>query len=278
MTLQDLERDHQHRVLAIQQRYGVRVHESQKKVDEVETLWEDIRSEVERLPRYSSGWFYWPFMTVLAFLEAPLNRLSFELFFSESPLWSFFVALMCGLLLIALSHFFGLGICRFRYNMTALRRATGKRRSGVSVIGQLLIQGSLILAICYGIAILRQGYLLFALGGDTSFAQALEQQNYSGAAALVLNAGLRVEGLVFLIINLGVVGVGIFAACLCHDPHPDFQEQDQKLKASRKDLAFQKRIFAEIMAKEERRYAAAEMRHHERSAMGRALPNFSQSD
>lgn len=274
MTLEDLERDHQHRIVAIKQRYGVRVKTARENLGVVETRWDDINSEVERLPRYSSGLFYWPFMAVLSVLEAPLNRLSFELFFTESPLWSFFVALMCGVLLIALAHVFGLGICRFRYNISSLHRVTGRRRSGASIVSQLLFQAALIFAMCYGIAVLRQGYLLFALGGDTSFADALEQENYTQAAALVLSAGLRVEGVVFLTINLGVVAVGVFAALLCHDAHPDYQDIDLKLKTLRKELAFQERVLGEAMAKEERRYAAAELKVRNTPVAARILPDY----
>ncbi len=273
--LEDLERDHEHRVLAIRQKYGVRVKAALTDVEQKRRLWDAIQTGEERLPRYSNPLFYWPFMGVLAVLEAPLNRLSFELFFTESPLWSFFVALMCGVLLIALAHFLGLGICRYRFNRDAAQRNAGMQNAGAGLVLQLLLLAALIGLICYGIAILRQGYLLYALQTDTSFADALAQQDYSQAAALVLNVGLRVEGVVFLVINLGVVAVGIFAAMLCHDPHPNFQAVDVALKAAERDLAFQERILGEAMAREERRFGAEEMKlrkRHDRAS--RALPNF----
>jgi hypothetical protein len=272
--LENLERDHENRMLGIRQKYGVRVKAAQTEADNKQRLWDEIYAAEERLPRYAHPLFYWPFMGVLAILEAPLNRLSFELFFTESPLWSFFVALMCGVLLIALAHFLGLGICRFRYNRTVAQRALG-RKAGGGLIVQLLILAAVIAAICYGIAILRQGYLLYALQADTSFADALAQQNYSQAAALVLSAGLRVEGVVFLVINLGVVVVGAFAAMLCHDPHPNFQAIDIALKTAERDLAFQERVLGEAMAREQRRYGAEDLKLRRRmDRTGRALPSF----
>lgn len=273
--LENLERDHENRVLGIRQKYGVRVKAAQTEAEGQQRLWDAIYTSEERLPRYSHALFYWPFMGVLAILEAPLNRLSFELFFTESPLWSFFVALMCGVLLIALAHFLGLGICRFRYNRDAAQRSAGRQTAGAGLILQLFVLAALIAFICYGIAVLRQGYLLYALQADTSFADALAQQNYSQAASLVLSAGLRVEGVVFLVINLGVVAVGVFAAMLCHDPHPNFQAVDIALKAAERDLAFQERILGEAMAREQRRYGAEVLKLRRRiDRSGRALPHF----
>lgn len=252
---QEAEQGHQHRLTTIDERYGVRVASTQDEVDRLQTEWSEIKSSEERLPRYSSPLFYWPFMAILAVAEAPLNRLSFELFFVESPIVSFGVALLCGAILMSLAHFLGLGICRFRYNLETQQKKTGNRRTGLNLVLVILGLSALIYALCYGIAILRQGYLTFALGEDPSFAEMLETERFTQAALHALSSSLQVEGFVFLAINLGVVGVGTFAAIFCHDPHPDYERIDRLLKAARKDLAFNKKILAEARAREERRYA-----------------------
>ncbi|HVY85173.1 MAG TPA: hypothetical protein VG943_08570 [Caulobacterales bacterium] len=257
--LEKAQRDHQHRLTSIDHRYRVRVDAAQREVDRLKGQWDDIQTAEDRLPRYSHPFFYWLVMAILAACESPLNRLSFELFFSDSPLWAFCVALLCGVVLIGLAHFFGEGLCRFRYNVKRQRTDSGKRNSGFGVVFMLLLQAALIFALCYGIAILRQGYLSYSLRQDPSFNQYLEQDQYVQAAAFALRASLQVDGLVFLVINLGVVGIGVLAAIFCHDPHPDFEKVDRDLKAARKDLAFHERTYAEALAKEERRFGAEEI-------------------
>jgi hypothetical protein len=119
--------------------------------------------------------------------------------------------------------------------------------------------------------------LTFALGEDDSFATLLEQDQITQAAAMVLQSALMVEGAIFLIINLAVVIVGVFAALLCHDPHPDFERLDRALKAARKDLAFNKKILGEALGKAQRRFAATEREEDKhRNSSPRQLPNFSE--
>lgn len=240
-----LAQDHVRRLAAITKRYEAKLTHAMSRVQRANSVWDEIQGEVNRQPRYSSPWFYMPFMIALAIAEVPINRLSFELFFRESPAISLVVSLLVGGVLVALSHRLGMLFCRFGYFT---------RRHGWKVeLSQVVVVTALIGALCYGLSVLRQGFLAAAIQPEIGFAEAM-----SGAGSLEmlrLNASLALEGWIFLFINLAVVLVGVSAAFFCHDGHPDFQKADIERKKAEKAIATIRTQIAEAEAAEQRRHA-----------------------
>jgi signal transduction histidine kinase len=246
------EENNRRRTHAISTRFDPSIAAAERELEVVTGQWEDIYGQVNRYPRYSSPYFYWPFMVVLAICEVPVNRLSFELFFAESPAISIAVSLLVGTTLIALAHGIGTVTRRFSYNA----RSSGAWPS----VLQLAVMLTLVGLLCYGVAVLRQGYLAFVTQPDTGFADLIESDQYGQAALLALRTTLGIEGYIFLFINLAIVMVGVLAAYFCHDPHPDYEKKDRekkRLEKAFKDLTARK---AEAEASEERRYAAERRR------------------
>lgn len=248
-TVQSVREDHERRMQAIEFDYNGRIDGAQQMLDAIQFDWNVIYGEENRFPSYSSHWFYWPFMVALALCEAPVNRLSFELFFGESPLLSLAVSLLVGAILIVLAHSFGIVARRFRYHAKFPGGA-------LTACAQLTIIGAMIAALCYGVAILRQGYLSFVTQPDPSFASLIESEQFGQAALMALSASLAIEGWIFLFINLGIVIVGVLAAYFCHDPHPAYEKLDRAKKAAAKSLATLSKKKGEAEASEQRRYAA----------------------
>ncbi|MCA8902001.1 MAG: hypothetical protein KDA53_12205 [Hyphomonas sp.] len=240
-----LEQDHARRLAVIDKRYDAKLMTALSRAHRANSLWDEIQGEVNRQPRYSSPWFYLPFMIALAIAEVPINRLSFELFFRESPAISLVVSLLVGGVLVALSHRIGMLLCRFGY--------FAQRRGWKVEVAQVLAIGALVGALCYGLSVLRQGFLQAAVQPDVGFAEAM---NGAGALEmLTLNAALGLEGWIFLFINLAVVMVGVSAAFFCHDGHPDFQKADVERKRAEKAVAAIRIQIAEAEAAEQRRHA-----------------------
>jgi hypothetical protein len=248
-TVQSVREDHERRMQAIEFDFNGRIEGAQQMLDGVQFDWNVIYGEVNRFPTYSSHWFSWPFMTALALCEAPVNRLSFELFFGESPLLSLAVSLLVGAILVALAHSFGIVARRFRYNA----KFSG---GALTACAQLAFIALMISALCYGVAILRQGYLSFVTQPDPSFASLIENEQFGQAALIALSSSLAIEGWIFLFINASIVTVGILAAYFCHDPHPAYEKLDRAKKATSRGLALLSKKKGEAEAAEQRRYAA----------------------
>ena len=210
-------------------------------------VWDDIQASEQRQPRYSSAWFYWPFMFALAVAEVPINRFSFELFFQESPAVALLVSFLVGGLLVSLAHRLGMLMCRFGYN--------AKRKNWWGEAAQIVLVIALVVALAYGVSILRQGYLAFITQPDIGFGQALESQQFGGAAIIALKAGLGLDGWIFLLINLAVVAVGVSAAYFCHDQHPDFERVDRQKRKLEKQASQMRAKRADEEAVEKRRFA-----------------------
>lgn len=243
---------HARRMDAIRGSFQPRIETAKERLDNETERWEEIRGDEDRLPRYSSQWFYWPFMAVLAIGEVPLNKLSFELFFQESPLMSLVVAAVIGLVLIALAHRIGVVLRHFRYN--------GQRGSywvqAVQAVVLVAITGALI----YGVSVLRQGYIAFVTQPELGFAELLQNNQVGEIAQIVLTTGLGAEGWIFLLINAAILLVGISAAFFCHDPHPDFEKVDRLRKSHEKELMKVRHALADKQAAELRRYASVRHR------------------
>lgn len=241
-----LKEDHERRVGVIRTRYASRLEASHARVSRAQSTWDEIHGEVNRQPRYSGPWFYMPFMILLAIAEVPINRLSFELFFRESPAIALVVSLLVGGVLVVLSHRLGLAFGRFEY----FSKQHGWGREALQVV----VVTALIGALCYGLSVLRQGFLAAAVAPEIGFADAMNGGG-AGAALMSLEPGLNLEGWIFLFINLAVVLVGVSASYFCHDAHPDFQKADVERKHAEKELARLKAQVADAEAAEQRRYA-----------------------
>lgn len=238
---------HTRRMAAISTRFEPKIQNNRNLNGDAVAAWEAIYGEEDRQPRYSSALFYWPFLVALAICEVPVNRLSFELFFQESPVISLGVSFLIGSLFMGLAHGVGIVARRFRYNA---------KRGGAGVAcGQLLLTIALIGALAYGVAVLRQGYLAFVTQPNRDFSQLMESNQYGEAALLVLKVGLGIEGWIFLFINLAIVFVGVLAAYFCHDPHPDFQKADETKKKTELALNKLNAQKGEAEASEQRRFA-----------------------
>ena len=241
-----LKDDHARRLRVIQTRYSSRLDAALARANRAHSTWDEIHGEVNRQPRYSGPWFYMPFMALLAIAEVPINRLSFELFFRESPAIALVVSLLVGGVLVILSHRLGLLLCRFGY--------FAKHRGWKSETAQAAVVTLLIGLLCYGLSVLRQGFLEAAVAPEIGFADAMNSGG-AGAALMTLKAGLGLEGWIFLFINLAVVLVGVSASYFCHDAHPDFQAADVERKRAEKALATLRAQVAELEAAEQRRHA-----------------------
>ncbi|MES1200178.1 MAG: hypothetical protein ABUS57_01865 [Pseudomonadota bacterium] len=243
----------------IELRIRPHLQNAQQRYDEASSEWDNIHGDEDRYPRYWPAWGYAFFMGVLAVCEAPINRLSFELFFQESPLLSLTVAFLVGGVLMTLAHFIGVSSRRFGYNVRRTCRLNPETSAFVASLapGFFIVLGlALMLMICYGVAILRQGYLSFVTQPDPSFSALINSGQYGQAAAqLVLHMALAVEGWIFYIINLAIVAVGLLAAFFSHDPHPEFQRTDLAKKSANASLARIKVQQGNMMAAEARRFS-----------------------
>ncbi|MFN4024275.1 MAG: hypothetical protein ACK4MQ_05550 [Hyphomonas sp.] len=232
---------------AIETKYGGRIADAQEELNAINGKWDSIQAEVDRQPRYARAIFYWPFMLALMLFEIPVNRLSFELFFRESPAVSLGVAFLVGVILVTLAHRLGVLFCRFGYYI---------RKSGwVSSLIQMVLITAMILALVYGVSVLRQGYLDFETQPRASFSDMLAGTGAAQMAGDMFKAGLGISGWIFFAINMGIIAVGLTASYFSHDPHPDFQAADIQRKRAERKLSRIKGHRADTEAVELRRHA-----------------------
>ncbi len=233
---------------AIATQYDGRISDAEKAHETISNKWDEIKGDVKREPRYARSLFYWPFMLALMLFEIPVNRLSFELFFQESPTVSLGVAFLVGVILVTLAHRLGLILRRFGYNI--------RKKEWISELVQGVLIAAIILALIYGVSVLRQGFLDFETQPQASFAEVLAGTGAAQMAGEMFKAGLGISGWIFFAINIGIVAVGLTAAYFSHDPHPDFQAADIALKKAEKKLAVVKGQRDDAAAAEQRRHAS----------------------
>jgi hypothetical protein len=140
-----------------------------------DNAWDHIFGDENRQPRYASALIYWPILGLMAFAEVPVNRLSFELFFGESPTIMFVVAALVGAIFMCFAHGLGIVSRQFRYHVE-------KARGPMVATGQLVVMTAFVLALSYGVAVFRQAYLNFATTPDPSFAELMRTQQIGQAA------------------------------------------------------------------------------------------------
>jgi hypothetical protein len=236
----------------IEERYDARIAGAELEVDNAEARFESVQADEKgREPQYwrpPFSWLYWFFLAGLALAEVPVNRLSFQLFFAESPAVVLAVAALVGVVLIVLAHAFGMITRRFRHSA---REAGG----AIASIGRLLGVTALILGLCYGVAIFRQAYLAFATQPNSDFTAMLENDQLGEAALIVLQSSLAIDGLIFMLLNLVIVGVGVLLAFYRHDPHPNFEDLDRGRMRAAAQLKTLRTRRGDELAAEDRRYA-----------------------
>ena len=248
---------HELRKTAIEEVYAPQLDTAQAAVNDAVFDFELLRTQLNRHPLYwkpPASSLYWPFLALLALAEIPVNRLSFQLFFSDGPVMSLVVAGLVGAILVALAHAGAMVARRFRH-------ACLEPGGGLASSVRLLVITSLIGLLCYGVAVFRQGYLAFITQPDPGLSALLAGDQYGEAALVVLQAGLAIDGWIFLGINVAIVAVGFFVAFYRHDPHPNFEELELTMHTAKTNQSrIEKRRGQEIAA-EERRYEAERRRH-----------------
>lgn len=237
---------------AIAERMAARVAGAEQEVEDAHNRFETVQADERgREPMYwpaPFSWLYWFFLAGLAVAEVPVNRLSFQLFFAESPSVVLAVAALIGATLIILAHATGMITRRFRHSCREVGGA-------IASIARLIAVCGLILLLCYGVAIFRQAYLAFATQPDPSFAAAMANDQLGQAALIVLQSSLTIDGVIFMIINLSIVGVGTLFAFYRHDPHPNFEALDRERERLNKRLTQLRTREGDELAAEDRRYA-----------------------
>lgn len=247
---------HEMRLRAIDEKYRPMLQSAQRDCDEAEFEFENLRARLDRLPLFwERPWssLYLPFLLVLAIAEIPVNRLSFQLFFNDGPVMSLVVAGLVGAVLIALAHMAGVGARRFRH-------VCAEAHGAWSPSARMAVLFAIIGALCYGVAVFRQGYLSFVTTPDPTFAALIADNQYGEAAVIALRAGLGIDGVIFLIINVAIVCVGMYFSFSRHDPHPNFEQLDVERAAAKRAFAKIERRQGEDVASEERRYESERRR------------------
>ena len=188
--------------------------------EEAERAHRAVRAQVNGRPlRRGLVGFYLPLMAALALVEAPVNRLAFELFFQEQPIISLALALVVGAVLIFFAHMIG----------TLIRRMEHPSQPGQQIkrgLGILLF-AALTGVMMYLLAGMRQLYVrLLESEQGSNLSAIIDQLTRGGTAstlANVANEQLGTAGWTLLILNLVLFVFGATAAFLRHDPHPDYE-------------------------------------------------------
>jgi hypothetical protein len=184
---------------------------------------------------------YLPALAFLAVLEVPINRLAFELFFQDTPLFSLILAGGVGILLMFLAHTAGL---------LARREAQPGLWKQVRHGAALVLIIALSLAVIYGLASMRQLYVQMLQNDSGTLEQQVQAILNNGAATAVshvVSTKLGIAGVTLMILNLAVFVVGATLSFIRHDPHPDYEaawraEQTAKRQLTRTRARYEARI------------------------------------
>lgn len=209
--------------------------ECARNVERAQTELDLVRARLHGRPlRTSLEKIYLPFMVALAVLEAPVNRLSFELFFQESGAISLLLALLVGAALVFFAHMIG----------TGLRQIGSPRTRWLLVLQIALILTAFLISIVliYFVAIARQQFVdLIEQEASSSLADAIRGVgSISDVASVLASTSLSQTGKTFLTINLVVFVLGILAATVRHDPDQDYEPAFQRLTKAEKQLSILK--------------------------------------
>lgn len=180
-----------------------------------------IRADISGRPlRRSFVWCYLPIMFTLALVEIPVNRLAFELFFQEQPVFSLVLAAIIGAVLIFFADRIG----------TLLRRTEQERPNRGQQIKRILgilIFSLLAVIVMFLLAKMRQLFVNLLDSEQSSNLSAMVQQlTQGGAASTMANVAhqeMGTAGWTLLVFNVALFVFGITTAFLRHDPHPDYE-------------------------------------------------------
>ncbi|HEX3350826.1 MAG TPA: hypothetical protein VHS58_22265 [Acetobacteraceae bacterium] len=202
-----------------------------KAVEDAERGLRAIRADVSGRPlRTAFVPFYLAALVALALIEVPVNRLAFELFFQEQPIFSLLLALAAGAVLIFFAHIVGTLIRRVEQPSP---RAQQARRIGAIALF-LILAGGLI----YVLASMRQLYVHLLESEQGSLQQQVEALTNRGAASAISNVAstnLGTAGVTLLVINVVLFAVGAALSFMRHDPHPDYEAAHRaELRARRR--------------------------------------------
>ncbi len=186
---------------------------------------------------------YWAVLLLLAVAEVPINRLAFELFFQEQPLFSLILAGAVGIALMFLAHLTGLLVRREPQPplWKQLRHLAG-------IVLILLLTGTLV----YALASMRQLYVQMLQNEGGSLQQQVEsilRGNAATAVSQVASTRLGPAGYTLMVLNITLFAVGAAASFLRHDPHPDYEaawhgERRSRTRLMRTRARFESRLDA----------------------------------
>ncbi len=238
-------------------RLGAIDQEYRHAIDAAETEWENAEFEFgelnARLDRHPScwpapfSWLYWVGLIGLAAAEVPITWLSFE-YFGDTSTNAVQLALLIGVLLVSLAHLLGLTARQFSH-------ASASVGGAITASACLVLLALALYLLCYGVAILRQGFFEQFAQQKHSLSALLANDAISDAAA-ALRTSLGPEGLFFLLVKLLVVVVVSLFSFLRHDPHPNYEALDRRRRRTQAAyLAIHRKVDSELAA-ERRRFAA----------------------
>jgi hypothetical protein len=209
--------------------------------DSANRQFRDLESRLNRPLRVSLRYGYWIILLLALLIEAPINRLAFELFFQETALVSWGLAILVGCLLLAFAHFAGL----------SARRITSSD-SWLFVAGRLVfVLGvvSIACALMYFVAKVRQAYIAFVeseQAADARLGEILRGESFSLPAFQdLLNIPLGQDGMLLILINFTIFVVAALASFYRHDPHPDYEKLSERRDRADRRLAKLRRRFEE---------------------------------
>lgn len=219
--LREAREEQQAALLALENEHGpssARYSARSRALEQAERDHRSVRAVVGgRLLRIQMARVY-PFaLLFLAVLEVPINRLAFELFFQDTPLFSLILSAGMGIILMFLAHTTGLLLRREPQGQLWKRV---RHYAGLALIIVLSI------AVMYGLASMRQLYVQMIQNDAGSLQQQVESILNSGAGSTVshvVSTKLGVAGITLMVLNIAVFVVGATLSFLRHDPHPDYE-------------------------------------------------------
>jgi hypothetical protein len=191
---------------------------------------QEIEIQLGRPLRIHLRWLYVPIMVLVALSEVPINRFAFELYFSESPLISFGIALTIGLIFALFAHFLGTWIKRAMHYEA--------RNRIIAILGASFIL-IILLPTIYVIALMREHYVQFIERSSTSLKDLIQNEGLTSVASQVASAELSTSGWTLLMLNIVVLSIGAIASVVRHDEHPDFENmvrQQERLARNLKKI------------------------------------------
>lgn len=204
-----------------------------------------------RIPPVAMRWLYYPALAFLAVAETPLNARAFDVVLGEAQGYAYILALVTGIVLIGLAHAVGKAWRQIGHASRA-----GKIKTVITSILSMIFVGGLL----YMLALAR--------GAMTAFDQAMSQGPLGGGifdgagqgmpvmeiVRTVMANGLQQDGAVLLMVNLGLILLGLLLSYFRYDPHPDYERLETLARKTAK-------VFDKMVKAYERKRVEIEKRH-----------------